>query len=95
MAQPQAVVKLSGFDKESPEEMRMQETIISCAQYSLEHFNGEKDMSSYIKQELDRRFMPTWHVAVGRSFGGCASHEARRFLYFYIGQMGFMVFKTG
>jgi len=95
MSQPQAVVKLSEFDRESPDDQRMQEAIISYAQYALEHFSGEKEMSAYIKHELDRHYMPTWHVAVGRGFGGCASHEERRFIYFYIGQMGFMVFKTG
>ena len=35
-----------------------------------------------------------WHVFVGRNFGCYVSHEAKKFIYFYVGQMGVVIFAT-
>lgn len=36
-----------------------------------------------------------WHCFVGRKFGSCVTHQDNNYIYFYIGQTAFLVFKTG
>lgn len=52
-----------------------------------------QDIAAYVKQEFDRRFGTTWHVIVGRNFGSYVTHETRHFIYFYLGQIAFLIFK--
>ena len=63
------------------------------AQSAMEKFNVEKDIAAYVKQEFDKRFGTTWHVIVGRNFGSYVTHETRHFIYFYLGQIAFLIFK--
>ena len=65
------------------------------AKEALDKFNTEKEMASYIKKEFDKQFTPTWHCFVGRNFGSFVTHETEHYTYFYIGQMGFLIFKSG
>jgi hypothetical protein len=34
-------------------------------------------IASYIKKEADKKWGPTWHVVVGRSFGSYVTHTVR------------------
>jgi dynein light chain LC8-type len=68
---------------------------INKAIEALERQQTEKEMASYIKKEFDRYMNPTWHVFVGRNFGSFVTHEVDNYIYFYIGQMGFLIFKSG
>ena len=36
-----------------------------------------------------------WHCFVGRNFGAYMTHEAGHHVYFYLGQMAVLLFKTG
>jgi dynein light chain LC8-type len=47
-----------------------------------------------VKKELDKRFSLSWHVVVGSNFGSFVSHEEKTFCHYYLGDMGFLVFKT-
>ncbi|ORY77021.1 dynein light chain 1 protein DLC-1 [Protomyces lactucae-debilis] len=73
----------------------MQQDAIDTATAAMEKHNVEKDIAAYIKQDFDRRFGTTWHVIVGRNFGSYVTHETRHFIYFYLGQMAFLIFKSG
>ena len=35
-----------------------------------------------------------WHCFVGRNFGAYMTHEASHHVYFYVGQMAVLLFKT-
>lgn len=52
-----------------------------------------QDIAAFVKQEFDKRFGTTWHVIVGRNFGSYVTHETRHFIYFYLGQIAFLIFK--
>lgn len=59
--------------------------------------NDTEDLSKCIetiKNELDTRWNPYWHVIVGKSFGSHVTHENRTFVFFYIGNKAIMIFKT-
>ena len=73
----------------------MQQDAIDCATQALEKFNIEKDIAAYIKKEFDKKHGPTWHCIVGRNFGSYVTHETKHFIYFYIGQIAILLFKSG
>lgn len=53
------------------------------------------ELAKGIKAEFDERWSPHWHVILGKSFGCYATHESRRFVYFYIDEKAFMIYKVG
>ena len=73
----------------------MQQTAIDVANKALDKFNIERDVAAYIKKEFDKIFNPTWHCVVGRSFGSYVTHESKHFIYFYVGQLAILLFKSG
>ena len=54
-----------------------------------------QDVAAYIKREFDKKYNPTWHVIVGRNFGSYVTHETKHFIYFYLGQVAILLFKSG
>lgn len=52
-------------------------------------------MVSRIKNHMDERWTPTWHVVIGRTFGSMVTHETKRFLYFYYKNKAVMMYKAG
>lgn len=85
----QATVKIVDMSKD------MENFAILCAQEGAEKYNTEKDIASHIKKEFDRKYTPTWHCFVGRNFGSFVTHETHHYIYFYLGQIGVMIFKSG
>lgn len=74
---------------------QMQNDAIEIATLALSKHTIERDIAAHIKKEFDRRYQPTWHCVVGRNFGSYVSHETRRFIYFYHGQIAILLFKSG
>ena len=58
-------------------------------------FSFFTDIAAYIKKEFDKKYNPTWHCIVGRNFGSYVTHETRHFIYFYLGQVAILLFKSG
>lgn len=56
---------------------------------------GFQDIAAFIKKEFDKKYNPTWHCIVGRNFGSYVTHETRHFIYFYLGQVAILLFKSG
>ena len=80
----------------------MQTAVFHICQEKLDSGKNESGIADLVRKELDREFSPTWHVAVGQNFGAYVTHEAKNFVYFYLGarnsptaDVGFLVFKSG
>ena len=73
----------------------LQQDAVDCATQAMEKYNIEKDIAAYIKKEFDKKHNPTWHCIVGRNFGCDVTHETRHFIYFYLGQLAVLLFKSG
>ncbi len=73
----------------------MQQEAIDMAISATEKNNIEKDIAASIKKEFDRKYNPTWHCIVGRNFGSYVTHETKHFIYFYVGQVAVLLFKSG
>ena len=54
---------------------------------------------------FEKKFKSNWHCVVGklqritakflgRNFGSFVTHEEKRYIYFYIGQKGFLIWST-
>ncbi|KAK4055887.1 Dynein light chain [Microbotryomycetes sp. JL221] len=85
----EAIVKAADM----PEDM--QQKAIEIAKEALELNKIEKDIASHIKRAADKLWEPTWHVVVGRSFGSYVTHTSGNFIYMYINQLAFLIFKAG
>ena len=46
-----------------------------------------------IKEEMDRRFSPSWHCVVGKGFSSAVTYKNRHFLFIYIMNKAIMIFK--
>ena len=51
--------------------------------------------STILNAAVDKKHGPTWHVVVGRNFGSYVTHETKHFIYFYLGQVAVLLFKSG
>ena len=89
MSERKAVVKNADMVED------MQQDAIDVTTQALEKFNIEKDIAAYVKKEFDKKYNPTWHCIVGRNFGSYVTHETKHFIYFYIGQVAILLFKSG
>uniref|UniRef100_A0A9J7Z351 Dynein light chain n=1 Tax=Cyprinus carpio carpio TaxID=630221 RepID=A0A9J7Z351_CYPCA len=89
MSDRKAVIKNADMSEE------MQQDSVECATQALEKYNIEKDIAAYIKKEFDKKYNPTWHCIVGRNFGSYVTHETKHFIYFYLGQVAILLFKSG
>ncbi|EWS73708.1 cytoplasmic dynein light chain 2 (macronuclear) [Tetrahymena thermophila SB210] len=73
----------------------MENDAYEVAKKALEKFSIEKDMAQYIKLEFDRLYSTSWHCIVGKQFGSYVSHDSKHYIYFYIGEMSFLLYKFG
>ncbi|VDK39318.1 unnamed protein product [Taenia asiatica] len=73
----------------------MQQRAVDCAKEAMDQYNIEKDIAAHVKKTFDREYGPTWHCIVGRNFGSYVTHEARHFIYFYMGQVAILLYKSG
>lgn len=69
-------------------------TLTAVGMSELDGPNGDKACLE-IKQYLDRKWNPNWHVCVGKNFGAFVTHETRHFLYFYFMEKAIMLYKAG
>ncbi|KAG5203826.1 hypothetical protein JEQ12_003409 [Ovis aries] len=89
MSDRKAVIKNADMSED------MQQDAVDCATQAMEKYNIEKDIAAYIKKEFDKKYNPTWHCIVGRNFGSYVTHETKHFIYFYLGQVAILLFKSG
>merc|ERR1712051_128711 len=89
MSDRKAVVKNADMTED------MQQDAIDISTQALERYNIEKDIAAFIKKEFDKKYNPTWHSIVGRNFGSYVTHETKHFIYFYLGQVAILLFKSG
>lgn len=75
----------------------MLEDAVKQALAGLEQYPAQEDgikLAEQMKRYFDEKWGPYWHIVAGRNFGCHAVHEKQRFVYFYIGQVAFMLYKS-
>ena len=71
------------------------EDAVNIAREAVSKYNIDKDIASHIRKEFEKKHNPTWHCIVGRNFSSSITHEAKHFVYFYVGQVAVLLFKSG
>jgi dynein light chain 4 len=67
-----------------PEELRveaMELCVTACEKFS----SNNETAAKMIKDSMDKKFGPAWHVVVGEGFGFEITHETKNILYMYFG----------
>lgn len=54
-----------------------------------------KDMALYIKHEMEKKQLGSWHVIVGTNFGSFVTYEHKSVILFWLEHIGFLLFKHG
>lgn len=75
-----------------PEEMSA--FAVDCGKKAMKKLYNENDMAKFIRREFNKKYLPVWQCVVGNNFAGSVYHQENRFIYYYIGQMGVMLFKS-
>jgi dynein light chain LC8-type len=88
MAGTKAIIKLSVLQRD------VEQDVVDCAAEALNRFEEQRSVAQFMKRELDRKYGNTWHVVCGHSFGSFVTHEERSHLYFFIRDVGFLVWRT-
>ena len=92
-----AVIKFAVMDEE------MQQFAMDKGREALQVMFHEQQIAQYLKSNFERKYKSHWHVVVGklhsrsplgRNFGAFVTHEDKRYIYFYIGQKGFLIWST-
>ena len=66
---------------------------LAQAQVALAKYQTEKEMSTHIKSFFDKKYYPNWHCVVGKDFASHMSYENKTFIFFYVGQVAFLLYK--
>eukprot|EP00345_Euplotes_harpa_P002576 CAMPEP_0168323484 /NCGR_PEP_ID=MMETSP0213-20121227/3511_1 /TAXON_ID=151035 /ORGANISM="Euplotes harpa, Strain FSP1.4" /LENGTH=105 /DNA_ID=CAMNT_0008325569 /DNA_START=29 /DNA_END=346 /DNA_ORIENTATION=- len=75
------------------------EDIVTVSADALNGKNFEEEgveIARIVKQHLDEKWDPYWHVFLGKSFGCHAVHEKKRFVYFTFEEsnISFLIYKA-
>ncbi len=62
---------------------------------ALDKFPNLKDIAPYIKREFDKSHGPNWHCIIGTNLGYFVSHDTKSFIYFYLGEIAILLWKSG
>ncbi|CAL8075682.1 unnamed protein product [Calicophoron daubneyi] len=73
----------------------MEQDVVQEATVAYEKYKIEKDIAAHLKKAFDKKYSPSWHCVVGRSFGSYITHETDNFIYFYVGHLAVLLFKSG
>lgn len=72
----------------------MQAKVFDFAHEALAASKKAVDIAASLKKAMDKAYGPTWHAIVGKNFGSFVSHESGNFIYFYVDNLAFLLFKT-
>jgi len=65
-----------------------------CVSACERHNTNNENAAKMIKENLDKRFAPSWHVVVGEGFGFEVSYEMKNLMYmFFAGNLAVCVWK--
>jgi dynein light chain LC8-type len=88
MAGTAATVKASAMAAD------IEQDCVDCAAEALSRFAEQRAVAQWMKRQLDAKYGAVWHVIVGRHFGSYVSHDDKSFLYFFVGDVAFLIWRS-
>ena len=72
----------------------MIEEAYQLALAAFEDLTQEKAIATYIKQEFTKKYKGLWHCCVGKNYGSFVTHETKAYIYFLVGPMAVLLWKS-
>jgi len=88
MTGTEAVIKISAMHPD------MEQDAVDCAAHAYRTYDDQKAIAQFIKREFDKKHNPLWHVIVGKHFGSFVSHDVKDHVYFFIEDVGFLIWRS-
>ncbi|QDZ25903.1 putative light chain of dynein [Chloropicon primus] len=60
----------------------------------LSGVDNHRDIAKTLKEEFDRELSPAWQCIVGQRFGSFITHAEGTFVYFIVGDLAILLFRT-
>ncbi|CAM9290296.1 unnamed protein product [Heterosigma akashiwo] len=78
----------------------VQQIIVEAAEESLTDLlsgvlHYYQDVAGKIKTSIEEKCGGSWHIVVGKNFGSFVTHQTRSIIYFFLGEVGFLIFRHG
>ncbi|XP_014259307.1 dynein light chain 1, cytoplasmic-like [Cimex lectularius] len=75
---------------------KMKKEVLAISHKAMAKYYNEVDIAVYIKEQLDQKFRGgLWQVIVGRDMNVSCNYETGKYIYFYLGHLGFIVYRSG
>ncbi|VDK35819.1 unnamed protein product [Taenia asiatica] len=68
---------------------------LEVVQTACQLYDDLVDLSTAIKQTMDEKYGPTWHVVVGPNFASHIMHEKNAFAHIKCNNLSFLIYKYG
>ncbi|CAH8449307.1 unnamed protein product [Heterobilharzia americana] len=88
------VKEITAMIKDADMNRAMQEDAVYIAANAIDEHDSEQEIARYIKTEFDHKHQPYWHCIVGGTFSSFVSHEANKFIYFFLGNRSILLYKS-
>ena len=73
----------------------LEEEVINKTYDALELFNSDIQVAKYLTRHFHEKYRNSvWHCIIGRKFSSNITHESKFYIYYYIGQKAFLLFKS-
>lgn len=101
----QTIVKIKAKSKMTTQKLQdanmnadmTKEMIDEARQWAMDAFEQEtqeRAIASHIKREFEKKYKGVWHCIVGKNFGSFVTHETKAYIYFYVGQVAVLLWKS-
>jgi len=75
-------------------EVEMVQDVLLACNKALDTGESESKVAESIKRTFDIKYGPLCHCVVGRKYGSHVTHEKGCFLYFHVGNVAILLFKS-
>lgn len=80
--------KVSVYAEDMTDDMMNKAIAVASAAFkntsNREYGGPYKDTASYIRQQFEKLYGPSWNCVVGRHFGSYVTHEIKTYIYFSV-----------
>ncbi|TKR77333.1 hypothetical protein L596_018328 [Steinernema carpocapsae] len=88
-AEPSVTVKVADMDcKRTQEAQKLATDFLRFGEKS------EMQLAQALKRHFDAAFGPKWLCVVGAEFGSDVTHRAGDFVFFFVGNLGILLFRA-
>ena len=73
----------------------MRQEAIRLALVKLSARSTYNECAKTLKEEFDRKYYPSWHCVLGKSYGTAISYEEGNSIYFNINNVSILLWRAG